>query len=165
MLKISGGRLRGKKIVTPPATITRPMLNYIKQIIFNQLRTLTVLRNCVVLDLFAGSGQLGLEALSQGAGLCIFNDVNPTVIDVLKSNLQMLPKQHYELHHKPFAVMLHQCSVKQQKFNLIFLDPPFAANHLTKEALLLIKRYNLLLATGVVVIEQNIALADNLLEN
>lgn len=128
-MRIISGKFRGKKLQSPISGDTRPTSDRTRQAIFNILEHRYDLKyNCLhVLDAFAGTGALGIEALSRGAAFCTFVEQSVPMISILKSNLQSFPDQ--------FAILkgdvLHQ-SLQQllaghphQPYGLVFLDPPY----------------------------------------
>jgi len=81
--------------------------------------------DAAVLDLFAGSGALGIEALSRGAAVAHFIEKSRRAIDVLNSNLEMLPGADFNLHQGPVERVLPGLARKGLVFNLVFMDPPY----------------------------------------
>ncbi len=93
-MRIIAGRLRGRQIQAPPGTQTRPMLDRVRQAVFNIIGAAWgdpgSLPPVAVLDVFAGSGALGIEALSRGAAYCCFVEEDPAAVRTLKGNLKTL---------------------------------------------------------------------------
>ena len=87
-MRIIAGIHRGRKLVAPEGLVTRPMTDRVRENLFNILRP--HLEGAVVLDLFCGSGAMGLEALSRGAHLCRFVDADPEAVKATKTNTAML---------------------------------------------------------------------------
>jgi 16S rRNA (guanine966-N2)-methyltransferase len=90
MLRIIGGRLRGRRFNAPTGRHTRPTADKVREAIFNTLATLLELEGARVLDLFAGSGALGLEALSRGAAHCTFVESHARTAAGIRANLGLL---------------------------------------------------------------------------
>lgn len=90
MLKITGGSLRGRRIAAPAGRSTRPTAEKVRESIFNTLRGLVALEQARVLDLFAGSGALGIEALSRGAAHAVFVESHGRTAAGVKANLKRL---------------------------------------------------------------------------
>ena len=86
-MRIISGKARGTKLDTLEGENTRPTLDRVKESIFNIIQF--TVSDAVVLDLFAGSGQLGIEALSRGAEKCVFVDFSPKSLAVVKSNIEL----------------------------------------------------------------------------
>jgi 16S rRNA (guanine966-N2)-methyltransferase len=120
-LRIIGGEWRGRKLHFPDAPNLRPTPDRVRETIFNWLAPMIHGARC--LDLFAGSGALGLEALSRGAAFTTFVDSHKIVTQALNSHLEIL-------NAKDKAEVLQVDSVKflnntAQQFDLVFLDPPY----------------------------------------
>lgn len=147
-MRIIAGKFRGKKLISPTHDI-RPTLDIVKQAIFTRLQFF--IENNRVLDLFSGSGALGIEAISRGAKEVVFCDVNYKSIKLIKDNLSSLKCDNYKIINSDFKNALN--SVEGQ-FDLILLDPPYASGYYN-EALKIIKEKNLLSNNGIVVCERS----------
>ena len=127
-LRIIGGEWRGRKLRFPDAPNLRPTPDRVRETIFNWLAPMIHGARC--LDLFAGSGSLGLEALSRGATFTTFVDSHKKVIQALKSHLDLLAANDK-------AEILSMDGVKflngeAQKYDLVFLDPPYHLDFMQK---------------------------------
>ena len=89
-MRVVAGELGGRKIVSPDGTSTRPTTARVREAIFNSLGSSGVLDGALVADLFAGTGAVGIEALSRGAERCVFVERDRTVLRVLEENLDAL---------------------------------------------------------------------------
>ena len=89
-MRVVAGELRGRRIEAPPGTGTRPTTDKVREATFNALGSLDVVRDALVVDLYAGSGALGIEALSRGAAHCTFIERDRTAIRTLRENLTSL---------------------------------------------------------------------------
>jgi 16S rRNA (guanine966-N2)-methyltransferase len=89
-MRIVAGELRGRRIVAPKGKVTRPTTDKARQATFNALGSLNAVVGAHVVDLFAGSGALGIEALSRGAAHCTFIERDPDALDALRSNIETL---------------------------------------------------------------------------
>jgi 16S rRNA (guanine966-N2)-methyltransferase len=87
-MRIVTGTARGRRLVTPPGLEVRPTTDRVREAVFNALGSLDVLHDAVVLDLFAGSGALGIEALSRGASHVTFVDSSPQALRAVRENLE-----------------------------------------------------------------------------
>lgn len=147
-VRVISGKARGLKLISPAGNSTRPTLDRVKEALFSML--LPYLNEASVLDLFAGSGALGIEALSRGADKAVFVDSSNTAIDCVKKNLAAA-----KLENSATVIMsssesyLKKCT---EKFDIIFLDPPYAQS-LYEDSLMLIEKYNLLSESGIIVVE------------
>lgn len=120
MLRIIGGEWRGRKIHFPPVPAIRPTPDRVRETIFNWLQSAVAGRRC--LDLYAGSGALGLEALSRGAREVVFVDREPAVSRHLVATLQMLGCDRGRVIRADARSFLAGAA---EPFGIIFLDPPF----------------------------------------
>ncbi len=89
-MRVIAGELRGRQIDAPDGTSTRPTTDRVREALFNSLGSLDVVVDAVVVDLFAGSGALGIEALSRGARHCTFVERDSKALRVLRDNLAAL---------------------------------------------------------------------------
>ena len=124
MMRIITGKARGCRLVTLPGENTRPTAERTKEAVFSMIQF--DLPGARVLDLFAGSGQMGLEALSRGAEHAVFCDRSKDAVEIIRTNSQ---KTRLESQCKiccmDYAVLLRSLSGKEP-FDLVFLDPPYA---------------------------------------
>lgn len=132
--RIIGGRWRGRKIKFDDATGLRPTTDRIRETVFNWLQP--HLQQSCCLDLFAGSGVLGFEALSRGAQEVTFVETNKNTVKNLKRNALTLSAGNASIFQQD-ALHWLQADKATQKFNLIFLDPPFRSSLLEKAGELL----------------------------
>jgi 16S rRNA (guanine966-N2)-methyltransferase len=121
-LRIIGGRWRGRKLDFPMVAAIRPTPDRVRETVFNWLQHNIVDARC--LDLFAGSGALGFEALSRGAAHVDFVEREPLVIRYLRETLQRLEGTG-EVHG---VDSLKWLQTAQRPYDIVFLDPPFGAN-------------------------------------
>lgn len=150
-LRIIGGEWRSRKLSFPEAEGLRPTPDRVRETLFNWLQAVTPAARC--LDLFSGSGALSFEALSRGAAQATLIDASPQVVRSLKSNLQMLKAQNAEVHEADALSWLErQPADLSQRFDLIFLDPPFRKGLLKPIAELLESR-NLLADDAYIYVE------------
>ena len=121
-LRIVGGRWRGMRIDFPAIEAIRPSPDRVRETLFNWLQTQIVGARC--LDLFAGSGALGIEALSRGAAEVIFVDREPQIGRHLSQTLQRLGATGGTVQVEDAAAFLNR---PPRRFDIVFLDPPFAS--------------------------------------
>lgn len=119
-MRIIGGLYRGKTLQPVPGDSTRPIMDRVKAALFDILRP--ELAETEILDMFAGAGSIGIEALSQGAASCVFLDLVPKAIETIKRNLEGTSlKERAEVRNADaFSYIKHT----RKKFDLIFVDPP-----------------------------------------
>ena len=124
-LRIIGGLWRGRKLGFPDVDGLRPTGDRIRETLFNWLAPDIQGAHC--LDLFAGSGALGLEALSRGAESSLLLEKNAAAAQQLKSNLQLLQADNGRVEQVDSLQWLSQ-NLPAQHFDIVFIDPPFALN-------------------------------------
>ena len=147
-MRVISGIARGTKLDSRESISTRPTLDRIKENMFNLIQD--KVRDSVVLDLFAGSGQLGIEALSRGADRAYFCDIDKEDIVFLKKNIAKtrLTEKSIVLN-ADFKKVLKTVN---ERFDLIFIDPPYKSNFV-EESLELIFENAILNTDGLIVIE------------
>ena len=154
-MRVITGTARGRKLKDLPGMDTRPTTDKVKESIFNIIQFDVEGRR--VLDLFAGTGQLGIEALSRGAERCVFVDSSRAAVNVVKENLAATGfEQQGRVVQSDALSFLTSC---REKFALCFLDPPYASN-LLDEALTRIAEIDIMLENGIIICE---SAADKLL--
>ena len=147
--RIIGGSLKGSKLPYRKNKSIRPTENKTKETLFNWL--LNDLKGKTCLDMFAGSGSLGIEALSRGAEKVVFIEKQKSQSDSLKTNLNRLNVDHYShvLNGNAFSIDFNNLPYQ---FDLIFIDPPFREN-LIQRSLNLITSKNILSPKGLIYLE------------
>ena len=147
-MRVISGIARGTKLDSRESISTRPTLDRIKENMFNLIQD--KVRDSVVLDLFAGSGQLGIEALSRGAERAYFCDIDRADIVFLEKNIDKtrLTEKSIVLN-ADFKKVLKTVN---ERFDLIFIDPPYKSNFV-EESLELIFENAILNTDGLIVIE------------
>ncbi len=119
-LRIIGGAWRGRKLAFAPVPGLRPTPNRVRETLFNWLAP--VIRDARCLDLFAGSGALGLEAASRGAARCVLVEQQHAVVKTLREQVVRLQAEHVEVVEAEVLRWLSQDAIP---FDVVFLDPPF----------------------------------------
>ena len=150
MLRISGGIYRSRRIETPEQG-TIPTKNRVREAMMNALQN--DLPNAEVLDLFAGSGALGIEGLSRGAKVAYFCDQAPMAQRILAQNLTSLKATNAVLLRSDALSALKRLAEEKKSFDVIFLDPPYAMHELYIESVRLITELGLLKPNGALVVE------------
>lgn len=146
-MRVISGKFRGRKLVCPEGLDVRPTTDRVKENLFNLLQFR--IQNSVVLDLFSGSGALGIEAISRGAKEVWFADQSVKSIAYLKENLRNAEFEGGILT-ADFRAALERLSGK--KFDLIFLDPPYSKG-LAEKAIEILVKNDMLPVGGVMVYE------------
>lgn len=129
-MRVITGSCRGKKLKTLESLDTRPTSDMVKEAIFSAIQF--DVPGASVLDLFAGSGQMGIEALSRGAAHCVFVDKNPAAVNIIKENI-------CECSLNPVTKVYNTDSIEYLKsaksgLDIVFIDPPYR-NGLVEKAL------------------------------
>jgi 16S rRNA (guanine966-N2)-methyltransferase len=120
-VRIIAGQYRGRRIGTPPGTDTRPTSDRVRESLFSILGPLHGAR---VLDLFAGSGALGLESLSRGAAAATFVERAPAALKAIRANLTALQAEA-SVHDRDVLAFVRDASRAGGPYDLVFLDPPY----------------------------------------
>ena len=121
-MRIVAGRYGGRRLRAPAGTTTRPTADRVREAVFSILGDVSGLR---VLDLFAGSGALGIESVSRGAAEAVFVDNSPRAVAAVKANLEALGLEA-KVHRRTALAFLDGVS-GEETFDLIFCDPPYDA--------------------------------------
>lgn len=145
-MRIITGTAKGKKLLAPDGLDTRPTTDAVKEAMFSSIQF--EIRDKVVLDLFAGSGQLGIEALSRGAKKAYFTDISAKAVEVVRLNLEKAGfTDRAEVRKLPDSAFLRS---ENAVFDIAFLDPPYGKGHIQKAMKKLLPKMN---ADGVIVCE------------
>lgn len=145
---VTSGKYKGRKLADNHFEHIRPTADIVKQAIFNKLSLET--QNAKVLDLFCGTGALGIEAISRGAKEVVFADKDPRSIAQTKNNLKSLGIVDAKIIKGDYKETLKKLS--GEKFDLIILDPPYMSG-VYDDVLSLISHFELLAENGIVVCE------------
>ena len=164
-MRIISGKARGTKLYTPPNSSRdiRPTSDRCKEALFSILADR--ISNARVLDLYAGTGALGLEALSRGAQSAVFVDNSKSSLAIIKKNSLLVQKSFTGIEGVP-RILLAKCELPKslvyvirsidhnyKPFDIIFLDPPYEKGF-TRKTLACIDKNNLLAEQGIVVAEE-----------
>lgn len=144
-MRVITGSCRSRKLQEPAGMAIRPTTDQVKEALFNIIQFDIEGRR--VLDLFAGTGQLGIEALSRGAASCVFTDSSRDAVQLVQENLRRCGLQGRVLLCDSLE-FLRSCG----KFDLIFLDPPYGTG-LDARAVEAIKAFDILSNGGIMVCE------------
>lgn len=149
-MRIIAGEKKGHPLKAPKGkNITRPALGLVREAIFSILGDVN---NTTVIDVFAGTGSLGLEALSRGAKSCTFVEAHPQIVPVLQNNIKSLG---YEDKCKVLRLRMPYGAKKiktEQAYKIVFCDPPYDKNLLNPSLKALLKA-NIIDADSIVVVE------------
>ena len=152
-MRVISGTARGLRLESPDGQDTRPTLDNVKEAVFSML--FDRVRDAKVLDLFAGSGALGIEALSRGASHCIFSDKSQKSVSIVRTNVTKARlTDKAEIVKADYKEVLSDCTGKDKKFDIIFLDPPYNKGFI-EPALEAISVGNILAKDGIAVLESD----------
>jgi 16S rRNA (guanine966-N2)-methyltransferase len=163
-MRIIGGAFRGKKIEFVCDAQTRPTTDRVKENIFNILQNKIDMQNARVLDLFAGTGQMGIECLSRGAGKVFFVDSRPEMGKIIEKNAPKVPDfVPKSVPKHPFGARFCHVFVQEsgvflksyctEKFDIVFIDPPYDKPELATEAVKVLFENKMIESHSVIVVE------------
>jgi len=128
-MRIIGGAFKGKKLFLPIDKMTRPLKDLVKESIFNLIKHSKKINIDIekskILDLFAGSGSFGLECLSRNASKIVFFENYPQALKVLEKNISLFSNDKCKIYNSNCFKFLSSDNVLKDKFDIIFLDPPY----------------------------------------
>lgn len=151
-MKVVAGKYKGYNLLSPKSKTSRPTDNKVKEAIFDMLYPYK--NSFRALDLFSGTGQMGIEFLSRGAEEVYFNEKNYSNFSILNQNLDKVDRQRVYASKMDFIRCLKDLSEKGLDFDYIFLDPPYETDFIDK-ALFYILEYDLLSEDGIVITESS----------
>lgn len=151
-MKIISGKYKGRVLEGFDIAGTRPTMDRVKESLFAMIQS--YLEDATVLDLFAGSGNLGIEALSEGAQEIYLVDKNKKACQVIKRNINKIGIEASDIFCGDYKSALKKYQEQSIKFDIIFLDPPYQTD-LVKKSMEVIEKYELLSKNGIIVAESN----------
>lgn len=146
-MRVITGKARGVQLKTPDGMLTRPTADRVKEALFSIINF--DIPGAKVLDLFGGTGQLGIEAMSRGAERCVFVDAREDACKLIKENLKRT-KLEGAVVRSDYMNYLNRC---KEQFSIIFLDPPYAEEYL-ENAIKRIAEIDILQTDGIIVAER-----------
>ena len=148
-MRVITGKARGVQLKTPEGMATRPTSDRVKEALFSIINF--DIPGMTVLDLFGGTGQLGIEALSRGAEKAVFVDASETACKLIRENLKRTKlESQARVVRGDYLSFLRSC---REKFGIIFLDPPYAEEFL-ENSLKCITEIDILQSGGIIVAER-----------
>ena len=158
-MRIVSGSLRGRNIATPAGRNTRPTSDQTRESIFNILAHAAwapPLEGAIVADIFAGSGALGLEAISRGAEFCLFVETEPKARGAIRENVEKMNLFGCTRLHRHDATKLKVAPGNLRgAFTHIFMDPPYNKG-LWRPVLSRLKQQGLIAENGVIILEESV---------
>ena len=151
-MRVISGIARGKKLEAPEGLHTRPVTDQIKQAIFNSWQFKVA--ESSFLDLFAGSGSMGIEAISRGASYTIFVDNDTHAINIINKNLKSCPfdSKKYKVIQADVFQVIQQLDSQKKQFDIIYLDPPYTVDEIFIPVMEAMGNSNLLEENGILAI-------------
>ncbi len=150
-MRVIAGKARRLLLKTTPGLDTRPTIDRIKETLFNIINP--YIPGSKFLDLYSGSGSIGIEALSRGAKECVFVDNSLKAINCIKDNLSSTKLSDDAIViHKNALSAINELSIKKQKFDIIYIDPPYEAG-LEEETLKALANSNIIDDETLIIIE------------
>ncbi|MBE3589854.1 MAG: 16S rRNA (guanine(966)-N(2))-methyltransferase RsmD [Firmicutes bacterium] len=130
-MRVIAGEARGRRLLAPPGRITRPTSDRVREALFSMLQG--AVEGARVLDLYAGSGALGIEALSRGARVAVFVELDPAALRCIRLNLERCGfTERARIWREDAARALRRLGQDGERFDLLFLDPPYASEELER---------------------------------
>ncbi|WP_368487223.1 16S rRNA (guanine(966)-N(2))-methyltransferase RsmD [Spiroplasma sp. DGKH1] len=158
-MRVISGKYKGRALQTLEGMNTRPMTARVKEDLFNILDNYFIYENKVGLDIFSGSGQLGIEGLSRGLRQCYLNDYHPGALKIIQNNVRNLQIENAIILNVDYQVLLTNFINNNIKIDILFLDPPFKQIDYYYDIITCILENNLLNNYGIIVCEANQALS------
>ena len=156
-MKVSGGKFKGRRIRSLPknqeTALLRPTTGRVKESVFSILEP--YLYGAKFLDLFAGTGNVGIEAISRGADFVVFVESDRRFCNLIKKNLEALgvERHRYRVICKDYIDALKKLAKKREVFDFIYADPPYEKNYYTK-VINLVKNLGILDRDGLLILEE-----------
>ena len=156
MINVIGGNFKRLVLKTLKGLDTRPTSNKLKETIFNLIQSKII--GCYFLDCFAGSGNIGIEALSRGASTVIFIESSQSAANIIQNNLYKLSPNYRQktlLLKKPVELALQILKHRKMKFDIVFVDPPYAATKEYYKVFSLLDHFEILSDSACVIVEHS----------
>lgn len=148
-MRVIAGTAKGVSLKTPDGLATRPTAERVKEALFSMIHF--DIPGKKILDLFAGTGQLGIEALSRGAKFAVFTDAREEACKLVRENVQKCRfSQQAQVLRADYKQFLHNC---KDRFDIIFLDPPYVEVFL-ENSLKIISEIDILQSGGIIITER-----------
>ncbi len=151
-MRIIAGKFKGKRLNSPKSLKTRPTLDRVKEAMFSMIENHIYDAN--VLDLFGGSGALGIEMISRGAKYACINDRDKSAFSVILANVQLTNCNNcVKISMKDYLKCLKSLDNSNEKFDIIFLDPPYESDFAYKALEYISLSKSILSEDGIIVYE------------
>jgi 16S rRNA (guanine966-N2)-methyltransferase len=159
-MRITGGTLRSRKLLSIKSDKLRPATDRLRESMFDILSNIIEFDGARALDLYAGTGSVGFETLSRGAGRAVFVEANPKVAGVLRENAKSLGVEDKCIIHvmkveKYLAAYSNGTITDDGKFDVVYIDPPYAYNHETHNIVDKVLTQNMVDRSGIICVEHS----------
>ncbi|MGI6468873.1 MAG: 16S rRNA (guanine(966)-N(2))-methyltransferase RsmD [Syntrophomonadaceae bacterium] len=150
-MRVIAGSAKGKRLKAPSGRETRPITDMVKEALFNVLGP--GIKDARFLDLFAGSGSVGIEALSRGAAIAVFVDNNPKAVRIIYENLDNCGfGDNYEVYCNDVLRALTILDKRKAKFDYIYVDPPFNVEGIFMDVMKKLDQVEIMAPQGIIII-------------
>lgn len=156
-MRVIAGSAKGRKLSPPAGVRVRPTSDRVKEALFSSLSSrFSTFEGLIVLDLFAGTGSLGIEALSRGAEFSTFVDSHQDSITLTRKNLEIAGLATKATTIKSDALKaIRKLSESKHVFDIIFIDPPYVEKVLIESAIIMMSELSILSECGIIAIESD----------
>ncbi len=155
-MRVIAGKFRSRSLQSLPGLDTRPTYDRLKETLFNVLAAADQIEGRIFVDLFAGTGSIGIEALSRGASRVYFAESAKKAAQVIRANLQSLGlSQEAEVYERTAADSLRQLAASGVRADVIFLDPPYKLQGAYEQILRIADETKLLSEQGILIAEHD----------
>jgi 16S rRNA (guanine966-N2)-methyltransferase len=151
-MRVIAGKYRSRNLVAPPGTSTRPTSDRLRETLFNVVAPRTP--DSIWLDLYAGSGAIGIEALSRGAGQVYFVESSKKAVQTIRTNIESLGvEEGFEILHGEVVQSLKVLDERGVECSICFLDPPYELRGAYEQTLNALRKTKLLNPETIVIVE------------
>ena len=147
-MNITAGKYKGQKITAPDEKITRPTLSKVRMSVFNTLQAMIDFDGLSFLDMYSGSGIMGLEAISRGFGSAVFIEKNKKVYNIIKSNIKKYESENDIKLILGDSINICEKFCTKRNFDIIYIDPPYFSGVYEKSLEVSSK-----ICTGIIILE------------
>ena len=162
-MKIISGKYKGRVLKGFDLVGTRPTMDRVKESVFASIQD--YIKGSIVLDLYAGTGNLGIEAISNGAKEAYFVDNNKNAINIIKNNIKMLNIDNTNIVLADASKALKEFINDNKTFDIIFLDPPYKTDEIEKILNIINQNINVINKDGIIVCETELTIDYNIYNN
>ena len=155
-MKVISGKYKGRVLKGFDINGTRPTMDRVKESLFAMIQD--YIKDSIVLDLYSGSGNLAIEALSNGSKKAYLVDNNKIAINTINENLKQLNINNATVIKDDALVVLNNFKQEQKVFDIIFLDPPYHTNELDKTLTKINENINILSTDGIIICETGLSI-------